>query len=216
MRALEAGDPSARQRLALALSGEEGTEGADVATLTEAALSEPDPNVAGAFHWAIARQGDAAIPVLVGALGSPDAERRRRAVEALEKLGSEGALAALADASPHPDPFVDGRAALARGARGDADAVPALIALIVDGRSDVEAADTLGMLASGDRTARDIVEAIVGELGVAPVAARLRLTAALAEISGDAAETALVALAEDADRRVALTAASVLRSSRRE
>lgn len=211
MRALEADDPSVRQRLVLSLDGEAVT---DVAALVDAALKEADPNVAGALSRAIARRDDDAIPALVEALDSPDAARRRRAVEALEKLGSSGALAALGDAFAHADPFVRSRAVLTRGALGEADAVPALIALVIEGRYDVEAAETLGLLAAGGSRAHDIAHAIVTELARTPDDARRRLTSALAEIPGEPAETALTALAEDPDRGVALAAASILRVRR--
>ncbi|MBP1325479.1 DNA-binding transcriptional MerR regulator [Leucobacter exalbidus] len=211
VRGLEVDDPSARQRLALALTGEGQ---ADVPSLTEAALSELDPNAAGALYWAIARNGDKAIPILAEALSSPDAGRRGRAVEALEKINSPRALAALGDAFQHSDPLVSGRAVLARGTRGDTDVIPDLVALIIDGRYDIEAADALGVLAAEDSCADGIVRAIVAGLSEAPVAARQRLTATLAEIPGSAAEATLTALVNDSDRGVALTATSVVRARR--
>ncbi|KQR17295.1 HEAT repeat domain-containing protein [Cellulomonas sp. Leaf334] len=208
LRGLEAGDPSSRQRLVLTLTG----RGGDAVPLTEAALSESEPNVSGALYWALARTGDAAVPDLAEALGSSDAERRRRAVMALEKVGTPDALRVLADAFQHPDPFVAGRGALARGARGDADAVPALVALVVAGRDDIHAADTLGVLAERHGCASEIVRVLSGELAGASAASRRRLTAALAEIPGPAAEATLTALVDDPDRGVALTATSVLRA----
>ncbi|KQM82674.1 MerR family transcriptional regulator [Agromyces sp. Leaf222] len=211
MRALDADDPSARQRLALALDREAET---DVAALVDAVLRETDPNVAGALTWAIARRDEDAIPALVRALDAPGADRRRRAVEVLEKLGSPRAHAALGDAVANADPFVGSRAALARGALGDAAAVPALIALIVDGRYDVDAAETLGVLAADGGRAHQIVDAIVREIARTPVAARRRLAAALAEIPGDDAVAALTTIADDPDRGVALAASSVLRMRR--
>ena len=160
MRGLEVGDPSTRQRLVLALTGQ--AQG-DAVSLAEAALNEPEPNVSGALYWALARGGDTAIPVLVQTLDSPDADRRRRAVEALEKIGSPQALTVLGAAFRHPDPFVAGRAALCRGAQGHADAIPALVSLVVDGRDDIDAADRLGLLAADDNTAQDILRAVSGE-----------------------------------------------------
>ena len=206
LRGLETGDPSSRQRLVLALTGRD-----DVVSLTEAALNESEPNVAGALYWALARNGDTAVPVLAEALASPDAERRRRAVAALEKIGSPHALDVLADALRHPDPFVSGRAALVRRA---ADAVPVLVTLVVDGRDDIEAADALGALAARDDSADAIARALADALVDAPVDARRRLTAALAEIPGPVAEATLAALVDDPDRGVALTAVSVLRARR--
>lgn len=208
LRGLEADDPSSRQRLVLALTG----RGDDAVALTEAALSESEPNVAGALYWALARTGDTAVPRLAEALGSPDAERRRHAAAALEKIGTPQALAVLADAFQDPDPFIAARGALARGARGDADAITALVDLVVAARDDVAAADTLGVLAEQHGLAADIVRAICDELADASVAARRRLTAALAEIPGPAADATLTALVDDPDRGVALTATSLLRA----
>ncbi|MGN8245862.1 MerR family transcriptional regulator [Cellulomonas soli] len=208
LRGLEVGDPSSRQRLVLELTDRHDA----VAPLTEAALNESEPNVSGALYWALARSGDAAVPELAEALGAPDAERRRRAVAALEKIGTPQALAVLADAFQHPDPFVGTRGALARGGRGDADAVPALVGLVAAGRDDIDAADRLGMLAERHGCASDIVRAICDTLAGASVAARQRLTAALAEIPGPAADAALAALVADPDRGVALTATSLARA----
>lgn len=203
MRGLDAVDPSARQRLALSLT-DDGDR--DAATLAEAALNEPDPNVGGALNWALARIGDSAVPVLAEALDSPVADRRHRAVAALEKISSPDATAVLADAFRHPDPLVSGRAVLARGRRGDADTVPALVTNVVDGRDDVEAADVLAALAARPGRADDIAGVIAGELATATDGARRRLTAALADIPGPLALATLAGLVDDPDRGVAVTA----------
>lgn len=208
VRGLDARSPSARQRFALTLTDDLDR---DAIPLAEAALDESDPNVAGALHWALARIGDSAIPVLAAALDSPLPGRRHRAVAALTKIGSARAAAVLAEAYRHPDPLVSRRGALARGTRGDVDAVPALVALVVDGRDDVEAAGVLGALAA-DGSADEIARALTDELDAAVGAARQRLTAALAEVPGPVARAALAMLTEDADRRVALTATAVLRT----
>ena len=209
MRGLDAGDPSARQRFALSLTGEGDR---DAVPLAEAALKEPDPNVAGALNWALARIGDSAIPVLAEALDSPIADRRHRALAALVKIGSPPAFVVLAEAFRHPDPLVSGRAALARGSRGEADTIPALVALVVDGRDDVEAADVLEALASRHGQADEIASAIAGELTSATGSARQRLTAALAAIPGPLAQATLTSLVDDPDRRVALTASFLLQA----
>jgi hypothetical protein len=65
-------------------------------------------------------------------------------MEALVKIGSTSVITALTNAFPHSDALVSGRAALARGTRGEADVIPALVTLVVEGRrDDVEAADVL-------------------------------------------------------------------------
>lgn len=207
LRGLQADDASARQRLVLALTGRADT---DVAPLTEAALAEAEPNVAGALYWSLARQGDDAIPLLAEALDAPDADRRRRAVTALTKIGSPHALTLLAGAFRHPDPFVSARATLVRGALGGADALPGLVALVVEGRDDIEAADTLGLLATRHGHAEDVVRAVRDALADAPVAARQRLAAALAEIPGPDADAMLADLVDDSAPGVALTARGLL------
>ncbi|NED94620.1 MerR family transcriptional regulator [Phytoactinopolyspora alkaliphila] len=209
MRGLDANDPSARQRFALSLAGE-GNH--DAVPLAEAALNETDPNVAGALYWALARIGNRALPVLAEALNSPIAGRRHRALAALEKISSPEASAALAEAFRHPDPLVRRRAVLARGTRGQADVIPALVTLVVEGRDDVEAADVLGLLACHHGCADQITTTIADELAGATGRARQRLTSALAEIPGAQAQTTLTMLADDPDRNVALTASFVLKA----
>lgn len=211
MRGLDDGDPSARQRFALSLSGEDER---DAAALVDAALDERDPNVAGALDWVLARIGDGAVPALADALDSPVARRRHRAVAGLTKIGSPAASDALAAASGHPDPLVRGRAALVRGGRGEVDAVPALVALVVDGRDDVEAADVLGALAAQPGRADEIAGALARALTTAPDEARRRLTAALADVPGPLAHATLTGLVEDPDRHVAVTASYLVRSRR--
>lgn len=208
LHGLGADSASDRQRAVISLPVQHG---GGAVLLARAVLDEPDPHVAGALHWAVARSGDGGLPVLAEALGSPTPERRRRAVEALTKIGSPGARAVLTRALGHPDPLVSGRAALVCGAHGDLDAVPGLVALVVDGRDDVEAAGVLGALAARHDRAKAITGALTEALPGADHAARRRLTAALAEVPGPAAAAALGVLTSDADRAVALTAASVLR-----
>ncbi|MGX1932264.1 MerR family DNA-binding transcriptional regulator [Microbacterium resistens] len=206
LRGLDAESPSARQRLALGLEGDER----EAAAVVDAALAEADPNAAGALDWALAQIGDGVVPDLVDALGSGEPDRRRRAVEALQKLGTSRAQEALAAADPHPDPFVRARALLARGRRGDVDAITGLVALVVEGRDDVEAADALTALALREEPI-PVVAALRDALDGADEAARARLVAALAEIPGPEADALLRERTEDPDRRVALTAAALLR-----
>lgn len=207
MRGLDAADASERQRVALSLTGENERQ---AVLLAEAALSETEPNAAGALLWALARTGDAAVPPLAAALDSGDAGHRRRAVEALTKIGSPRASAALARAHPHPDPFVSGRAALARARLGEAAAVPALVDLIVSGCDDVEAADALGELASRHGHEDAVLTALAGGLATSGPAARSRLVTALAGVPGRSATTMLTRLQDDPDRRVALTVSALV------
>ncbi|MFR9802992.1 MerR family transcriptional regulator [Pseudonocardia sp. RS010] len=208
MRGLDSDDPSARQRFALSFTGEGDR---DVVPLVDAALKEAEPNVAGALDWVLARIGDSAVPVLAEALDAPDAARRHRALTALVKIGTPRASAVLADAYRHPDPAVSGRAALVRAERGEADTIPALVALVVEGRDDVDAADALARLASRHDRADEIARALAAALTGATGAARRRLASALAVVPGPKAQATLTGLVDDPDRGVALTASFLLR-----
>lgn len=204
------GSPSAGQRQRAALSA---AQGVPVEALVEAALSEADPNVAGALSWALAQAGDSASALLAEGLGSPAAEVRRRAVQALAEIPGGAATALLRDALASPDLAVRRRAALALGARGAADAVPTLIDMVVEEANDADAADALSALAHdaalGDRIATALIDALAHRPG--EPSARRRLAQALADIPGTTAARALADLSQDEDRAVALTATYILR-----
>lgn len=206
LRGLEGGDPRARQRLALSLT----VEGHDAAALTEAVLGEPEINVAGTLDWALAQAGDSGVGALAEALQSPEAPRRHRAVAALAKIASPAATAALASAFEHHDPVVRTGAVLARGSLGEADAIPGLVSLVVEGRRDVDAADTLGSLATAHGCAEEVATAIAGALAREGDPARQRLAAALADVPGPLALTTLTDLTADPDPGVAHTATYLL------
>jgi len=207
LQALGSKSADARQRAVLS-SGDE----VPVEALVEAALSETEPNVAGALRWALARSDDGAQALLAEGFGSPVAAVRERAVQALVELPGDQAAAQLRDALAHPDAVVRGYAALALGTRGVADAVPALVDMIVEGRNDTDAADALSVLAGDTATADGIAARLVDRLAddTSRAPARGRLTQALADIPGTTASRALVELSHDEDRAVALTAAYLL------
>lgn len=209
LQALGSQSADVRQRAALASAG-----GAPVPVeaLVEAALSEREPNVAGALRWALARSGDGGLALLAKGLGSPVAAVRKRAVQCLAEMPGGEATGHLRDALTSPDVAVRGYAALALGTRGVAEAIPTLIDMIVEGRNDTDAADALSELASdtatADRIATTLVDRLARDTTEAP--ARGRLTQALAGIPGTTASGALVELSHDEDRAVALTAAYLL------
>nr|WP_272926396.1 MerR family transcriptional regulator [Streptomyces sp. SID5594] len=218
LQALGSKSADARQRAALA-SASSAFPGSSadevpvpVEALVEAALGESDPNVAGALRWALARSGDGAPALLAEGIGSPVAAVRERAVRSLAVLPGGEAAGHLRDALAHPDPVVRGYAALAIGARGDTDAVPALVDLLEEGRNDTDAADTLSVLASDTATADRITHRLVERLArsTTRAPARGRLTQALAGIPGTRASQALAELSHDTDRAVALTATYLL------
>ncbi|WP_425280626.1 HEAT repeat domain-containing protein [Microbispora hainanensis] len=209
LQALGSESAGKRQQAALATAEEVA---APVEALAEAALSETDPNVAGALRWALARSGDDAVAPLAEGLGSPVAEVRKRAVQSIAEITGDAATALLQDALTNPDADVRRRAALALGARGVAGAVPTLIDMIVEGVNDVDAADALSALAADPVLADRIATGLVGRLAQGGIesSGRRRLTQALADIPGDITSRALADLSNDDDRAVALTATYLL------
>ncbi len=206
------GSESAAKRQRAALSSVEEVP-VPVEALVEAALSEADPNVAGALRWALAQSGDAGLALLAEGLGSPAAEVRKRAVQSIAEIPDGTATALLQEALANSDIVVRRCAALALGARGVADAVPTLIDMIVEGANDADAADALSVLASDPALAEQIGTRLVDRLACGTIgsSARLRLTQALADIPGIEVSRTLAGLTHDEDRAVALTATYILK-----
>lgn len=204
LHALGSDRPEQRQRAALASGA------APPAALVEAALAEPDPNVAGALRWALAQSGDAGARLLAGGLDSPRAEVRQRAVRALAEFGTETATVLLGAALGSADLTVRRQAALALGPRGVAETTPILIDMVVHGVNDVEAGDALAVLAGDPVRAGRITAGLVACLRTGDAPMRRRVAQALAGIPGATATHALAQLSGDDDRGVALTAAYVL------
>ncbi len=201
LQRLRSDDASERQRAALANPGPPA--------LTDAVLAEEDPNVAGALQWALARSADAAtVSALRRALDADDDVVRQRAIATLTKIGSSPRTEVepiLLTALDHTDAVVRGSAALALGRRGVPQAADELIAMIVRGADDVEAAESLGRIA---RSRPGDIERRV-DLALATFAdgeVRLRLTQALGEVHSEEATAILRRLVDDPDRRVQLTA----------
>ncbi|MCG5219171.1 HEAT repeat domain-containing protein [Streptosporangium sp. KLBMP 9127] len=205
------GSKSADKRQRAALSSVEEAP-IPVEALVEAALSEADPNVAGALRWALAQSGDDGFALLAEGLGSPVAEVRKRAVQSIAEIPNGEATTLLRDALTNPDIVVRRYAALALGARGVADAIPTLVDIVVEGTNDVDAADALSALASRPTLADQIATRLVARLahGTVESSVRRRLTQALADIPGTTASRALADLSHDEDRAVALTATYIL------
>ncbi|MCX4986432.1 HEAT repeat domain-containing protein [Streptomyces sp. NBC_00572] len=213
LHALGSESAGKRQRAALSSASSAEELPVPVEALVEAALGETDPNVAGALRWALARSGDGgSIALLAEGLGSPVADVRERAVRAIAEIPDDEATALLRVALTDTDVVVRGRAALALGVRGAAEAVPTLIDMVVEETHDVDAADALSALASGPEEADRIATGLVDRLArsTAEPSARRRLTQALADIPGEVASRALADLTHDEDRAVALTAGYIL------
>ncbi|MFB7449745.1 HEAT repeat domain-containing protein [Streptomyces sp. NPDC056194] len=209
LQALGSKNPETRQRAALS-SAEEAP--VPVEALVEAVLSETDPSVAGALRWAIARSGEAGLPLLARGLGSRQADVRTRAVRSIAEIPGDPATELLREALAADDASVRRYAALELGVRGAEEAVPTLLDMIVEEVNDVPAADALGALASrpalADRITGLLVDRLAHEDTRPP--ARLRLVQALADIPGSTASHALADLSQDEDRAVALTATYIL------
>ncbi|MGW5776293.1 MerR family transcriptional regulator [Streptomyces sp. NPDC003863] len=209
LQALGSKSPETRQRAALS-SAEEAP--VPVEALVEAVLSETDPSVAGALRWAIARSGEAGLPLLARGLGSRQADVRTRAVRSIAEIPGDLATELLREALAAADASVRRYAALELGVRGADEAVPTLLDMIVEEVNDVPAADALGALASrpalADRITGLLVDRLAHEDTRPP--ARLRLVQALADIPGSTASHALSDLSQDEDRAVALTATYIL------
>ncbi|GIF96888.1 HEAT repeat domain-containing protein [Catellatospora citrea] len=209
LQALGSDSAGKRQRAALSSAAEDRMP---VEALVEAALNETDPNVAGALRWALARSGDEGLALLARGLEAPEAEVRKRAVQAIAAIGNDTADALLQQALTSTDIVVRRHAALALGPHGVADTIPTLIDMIVAEVNDVDAADALSALSADPASADRIASGLVSHLdsGVADSSARRRLTQALAGIPGSTASRALAELAQDEDRGVALTAAYII------
>ncbi|WP_431955630.1 MerR family transcriptional regulator [Nocardia lijiangensis] len=213
LRALESESGARRQQAVLAQN-----EGASlpVEALVEAALSEDDPNVAGALRWSLARAAGAGLTDLAVGLDSAVVEVRRRATVAIAAVPAAEATVLLMRALDDGDAIVRDRAALALGSRHVAAAMPALLEMVVEGRSDVEAAEVLGLLAEATAATDDIVRAMRDKLdNTDDSPTRLRITQALAEIPGAAAREALAELTDDGDRTIAATASAIAHTRER-
>ncbi|GAA2900127.1 MerR family transcriptional regulator [Actinoplanes cyaneus] len=185
------------------------TDTMPVDVLAGAVLTESDPNVAGALRWALTRAGTAGVDAVAAGLDAPDPQIRRRAVLALAAIPDDDATTLLTGALDDPAPEVRGPAALALGRRGVITALPALVAMIVDGVNDVEASELLGALAQQPAGADPILNALLAELSApaASPAVRIRLAQALAELPPAVTRDTLHHLSRDADRTVAAIAA---------
>ena len=155
--------------------------------LVRAVLSEPDPNVAGALQWALARSdGDVVAELRTGAQ-SDDVDIRRRAILAIAAMPeAPGADVVLVGALGDSDVSARKHAALALGRLGEATSLPALVDVVADGVSDVEATEALESLSRIPACARAVEAAVAGKMKDLAVdsAARERLAEALASCVG--------------------------------
>ncbi|GAF45321.1 DNA-binding transcriptional MerR regulator [Rhodococcus wratislaviensis] len=213
LRALESESAARRQQAILSQSENSSLP---VEALVEAILSEDDPNVAGALQWSLARVAGRGLADLANGLDAEEVDVRRRATAAIAEIQTPEATVQLRRTLDDSDATVRGNAALALGSRGSVDSIPALIEMVVEGRRDVEAAEVLGLLTTVSPSADDIVEVMQDKLDNADDSpTRLRITQALAEIPGTAAQRALDRLTHDGDRTIASTAAAIVNTQDR-
>ncbi|AII03431.1 MerR family transcriptional regulator [Rhodococcus opacus] len=213
LRALESESAARRQQ---AILSQNENSSLPVEALVEAILSEDDPNVAGALQWSLARVAGRGLADLANGLDAEEVDVRRRATAAIAEIQTPEATVQLRRTLDDSDATVRGYAALALGSRGSVDSIPALIEMVVEGRRDVEAAEVLGLLTTVSPSADDIVEVMQDKLDNADDSpTRLRITQALAEIPGTAAQRALDRLTHDGDRTIASTAAAIVNTQDR-
>jgi DNA-binding transcriptional MerR regulator len=208
VRHLGSDRPGHRQQAVLAAADQRPVP---AAVLVEALLTEPEPNVAGALRWALAKMGTDGLAALTPGLDAADVNVRRRAVLAIAEFADTESIKPLERALTDSDAVVRRYAALELGSRGHIGAVAALIEAVVEGTRDVDAGETLGQLAQTPQIAAEIVGALETALREsADESVRSRLTQALAEIPGLASHQALSRLTNDQNQAVALTARSIL------
>lgn len=204
--ALRDADPRSRQRAVL-----DADPGVGAEQLVEARIGESETNVAGALDWAIARAGDDALPSLADAARSPDPQIRARVVGALSALKSPGSTEALRELLDDPDPGIRAGSALELGRRGLHEVSGYLVALVVEGRNDVEAAEILGELASRGSGTPDIAAQVISRLRSTTTTddERRRLVQALAEFPGAEVDRALEELIGDSDPHISFAARAI-------
>lgn len=184
VRGLSSASASRRQQAVLSWPADAAPP---VDLLVRAVLSEPDPNVAGALQWALARSdGDVVARLRTGAQ-SDDVDIRRRAILTIAAMPEvPGADVVLVMALGDSDVTARKHAALALGRLGEATSLPALVDMVAAGVSDVEAADALESLSRIPACARSVEASVAGKMKdvAADSAARERLAEALAGCAG--------------------------------
>lgn len=211
MRELSSPEDGRRQKASLALPDGESLP---PEVLVRAFLRESTTNVAGALRWALVRGGAAEVLAqLAPAALSEDREVRMRALTAIAEVESDEASSMLIAALGDPEESIREFAALAVGARASAEAIPQLVAMVVTGHNDVDAADALAVLAGQTGRGGEIVESLAAAASGHPEdpSVRIRVCQALVELPHPDAGAALERLAADGDPSVALVAAAFVR-----
>jgi len=152
-------------------------------------------------------KSEKAIPELVNVLNDKDSSIRRRAADALGKIGSDAAIEELVKALNDEDYYVRGRAAGALGEIGSDAAIEELVKALNNKYYDVRssAADALGEIGS-DAAIEELVKALNDE----DSSVRGRAADALGKIGSDAAIEELVKALNDEEFDVRGRAADAL------
>lgn len=209
---LRSPSPSRRQDSAMRLA-----PGVDIRQIARLALSEENPNVAGALAWSVLRtQGstddgarELALEEIARGLNHEQPQVRLRAVRILAQTDNpeDFLLQALDDDSVE----VRRTVSLVLGERGGEDTFEELFIMIVEGDHDTDAAEVLAQATSWRDRAVGRIDKLVHDLSLA-TAQRVRLVQALAEFRDTDAEGILASLTVDDNAVVAMTAQAILRA----
>lgn len=221
LSALRSGNPARRVAAALSRGAEpRRADGPQLAgQLVDSYLEEPDPGVAGALRWSIARAGGPALEALAARARDIDRQVRLKVTLALDEIDGPASERLLAGFLGDPDLRVAGHAALFLARRrSDAAAsrvlITRLVTMVVAGMDDVGAAEALAIIAGespGQRAAvADALSARLGAHGADAPQVRSRIAQALGEVGGPEARTALAGLARDPDPAVRSVSAYLL------
>lgn len=221
LSALRSGSADRRQAAALSHgSGSRQPDGPQLAgQLVDSYLDEPDPGVAGALRWAVARAGRPGLEALAARSRDIDRGVRLRVVLALDEIEDPASERLLAGFLRDPDLRVAGHAAIFLARRRSGAAEPPvllarLVTMVVAGMDDVEAAEALSALAGTSTGIRaEVVNALAARLearGADSSQVRSRIAQALGEVGGPDAHDVLQGLTRDPDPAVRSVAAYLL------
>lgn len=197
---LRSPSPSLRQGSVMRLA-----PGMDLRQVAHLALTEDNPNVAGALAWSVLHAGEAGLEEIARGLSHVDPQVRLRAVQILAQAeDTEGFLVEALD-----DESVEVRrtVALALGERGGDEAFAQLLDMIVEGDHDTDASDVLAQASGWRERALESIDKLLRD-GSMPSAQRVRLTQALAEFADS--DEILASLTDDNDSVVAMTAQAII------
>lgn len=203
------GDPDRDVRLATAFALGSAASSEAVPALVARLGAEEDPTVRETLTWACVQHAEAALPLVLEAMGSPDAATRAQAAHVASKIGGAGITEALSGVIADDDNEVAIKAYRAAASTLDPAVVPALVARL--GEGDLELRDALAV--AFERLGALGVPALVEAVGSERAEVRAHAAEALAHVGSpdaDGAVTALQGLLDDADGDVRMAAVMAL------